>query len=178
MVISAPLAAPGYALDPATGVPVGAAMPGYIRILTGPFNVAGAMCMVLGAMYSFYVYTPKRKLLRGRLQLPVLGQAYAAVAVLVNLLVSLPRALRTIVQGRANSRVPATLLIAVGAAVPAVTSGLNRFGVTWSFFLGEFLGVLMIFLGFLISEEVFRNLRILFTRKLLWRRPEHEVEAA
>jgi hypothetical protein len=32
--------------------------------------------------------------------------------------------------------------------------------VTWSFFLGEFLGVLLIFTGFLVSEEVFKNIRI------------------
>jgi hypothetical protein len=55
--------------------------------------------------------------------------------------------------------VPATLLIALGAFIPGTTSSLNRFGVTWSFFLGEFLGVLLIFAGFLISEEVFRSFR-------------------
>ena len=55
---------------------------------------------------------------------------------------------------------PATILIALGAFIPGVTSGLNRFGVTWSFYLGEFLGVLLIFAGFLVSEEVFKNIRI------------------
>jgi hypothetical protein len=48
-----------------------------------------------------------------------------------------------------------------------LTSGLNRFGVTWSFFLGEFLGVLLIFAGFLVSEEVFKNIRVGAT---LWSR--------
>jgi hypothetical protein len=48
-----------------------------------------------------------------------------------------------------------------------VTSSLNRFGVTWSFFLGEFLGLVLIFVGFLVSEEVFRNLRLGTT---LWSR--------
>ena len=59
------------------------------------------------------------------------------------------------------------ILIALGAFIPGVTSGLNRFGVTWSFFLGEFLGVVLIFAGFLVSEEVFRNLRLGVT---LWSR--------
>jgi hypothetical protein len=56
--------------------------------------------------------------------------------------------------------VPATLLIALGGFVPGVTSGLNRFGVTWSFFLGELLGVLLIFAGFVVSEEMFRSFRL------------------
>jgi hypothetical protein len=56
--------------------------------------------------------------------------------------------------------VPATLLIALGGFIPGVTSGLNRFGITWAFFLGELLGVLLIFAGFLVSEEVFKDLRL------------------
>jgi hypothetical protein len=87
----------------------------------------------------------------------------------VNFVASLPGALVALVAGKLNSRVPATILIAAGAFIPGLTSGLNRFGVTWSFFLGEFLGVLLIFAGFLVSEEVFRNVRLGVT---LWsRRP-------
>jgi hypothetical protein len=56
--------------------------------------------------------------------------------------------------------VPATLLIAVGGFIPGVTSGLDRFGITWAFFLGELLGLLFIFSGFLVSEDVFRDLRL------------------
>ena len=48
-------------------------------------------------------------------------------------------------------RVPATILIAIGGFIPGWTSGLNRFGITWSFFIGELLGVVFIFLGFLVS---------------------------
>src|SRR4029077_1354931 len=40
LVLGAPLAAPGYALDPHTHVPVGGAFPGYARVLTAPFNIA------------------------------------------------------------------------------------------------------------------------------------------
>jgi hypothetical protein len=66
-------------------------------------------------------------------------------------------------------------LIALGAFIPGVTSGLNRFGVTWSFFLGEFLGVLLIFAGFLVSEEVFKNIRLGAT---LWSRATSETAMA
>jgi hypothetical protein len=160
LVLTATLAAPGYALDPNTHVPVGSAFPGYVRVLTGPFNIAGALSLVFGAIYSAYVYMPKHKVLRAKVRTPVLAQLYGAVAVSVNLVVSLPGAVRALFQGKLNSRVPATILIALGAFIPGLTSGLNRFGVTWSFFLGEFLGVLLIFVGFLVSEEVFRNVRI------------------
>jgi len=85
----------------------------------------------------------------------------------VNFIVSLPRAAEALFAGKLNSRVPATILIAIGAFIPGLTSGLNRFGVTWSFFLGEFFGLLFIFAGFLVSEEVFRNVRLGTT---LWSR--------
>jgi hypothetical protein len=159
LVLTAPLHSPGYATDPGTGVPVGSAMPSYIRVLPITFNVAGAFCLVLGAKYSAYIYMPKRKLLRARRLPPIAAQLYGVLAVIVNLAVSLPGAIAAVAAGRVNSRVPATLLIALGGFIPGVTSALNRFGITWSFFLGEFLGVLMIFIGFLISEEVFARAR-------------------
>jgi hypothetical protein len=160
LVFTASVSAPGYALDPVSHVPVGSAMPGYVRILTGPFNIFGALCLVLGAVYSAYIYMPKRRLLGRRRLPPVAAQVYGALAVGVNFVASLPHALSELAGGRLSSRVPATLLIALGGFVPGVTSGLNRFGVTWSFFLGELLGVLLIFTGFLVSEEVFRSLRL------------------
>jgi hypothetical protein len=175
LTFSAPLAAPGWALDPNTHVPVGSAFPGYVRVLTGPFNIAGALCLVFGAIFSAYVYMPKRKVLRAKVKIPVVAQLYGATAIAVNLVASLPVAVPELVRGKVNSRVPATILIAAGALIPGVTSGLNRFGVTWSFFLGEFLGVLLIFAGFLVSEEVFRNVRLI---AVIWSRPsalEREV---
>jgi hypothetical protein len=150
MTLSAPLPAPGWAVDPNTHVPVGSGYPGYLRVLTGPFNIAGALCLVFGAMYSAYVYMPKQRLVPAR---------FGVLAIVPNFLVSLPNAIRALFRGELNSRVPATLLIAIGAFIPGVTSGLNRFGITWSFFLGEFVGVLLIFAGFLVSEEVFRTFR-------------------
>lgn len=80
--------------------------------------------------------------------------------------------------GTINSRVPATFLIAVGAIIPAITSGMNRFGATGGFFVGEFLGVLFLFAGFLVSIEVFANLRVQFTSIVLWRRRVQEPSAS
>ncbi len=166
LVLTAPLAAPGWAVDPNTHVPVGSAFPGYVRVLTGPFNIAGALSLVLGAVYSAYIYMPKKRVLPAR---------YSVAAIVVNFVASLPSAVAALFQGKLNSRVPATILIAVGAFIPGLTSGLNRFGVTWSFFLGEFVGVLLIFAGFLVSEEVFRNVRVGTT---LWsRRPSTSLES-
>ena len=150
MTLTAPLPAPGWAVDPNTHVPVGSAYPGYLRVLTGPFNIAGALCLVFGAIYSAYVYMPKRRVLPAR---------FGVLAIVPNFFASLPGAIAALFRGELNSRVPATLLIALGAFIPGVTSGLNRFGITWSFFLGEFLGVVLIFAGFLVSEEVFRTFR-------------------
>jgi hypothetical protein len=175
MTLTAGLAAPGWAVDPSTHVPVGTAFPGYLRVLSPPFNIAGALCLVFGAIYSAYIYMPKRKVLRAKVRTPVVAQLYGGAAVSVNLVASLPAATGALLSGKLNSRVPATILIAAGAFIPGVTSGLNRFGVTWSFFLGELLGVLLIFSGFLVSEEVFRNIRI---GSKIWSRPASEAAFA
>lgn len=160
LVLSAPVASPGYAVDAVTGVPVGEAMAPYLRPLTIPFNVGGALALVFGAIFSAYVYMPKRKVLRGRPLPPVIAQAYGALAVVVNLLASLPGALAALARGELNSRVPATLLIALGGFVPGLTSSLNRFGVTWSFFAGELIGIVLIFAGFVMSTEAFGRTRV------------------
>ena len=51
-------------------------------------------------------------------------------------------------------RVASNVLIALGALTPSITGLLNRWGLTTSFYTGEFLGVLFIFAGFLASREV------------------------
>ncbi|MEK7862039.1 MAG: hypothetical protein AAB295_02105, partial [Chloroflexota bacterium] len=160
LVLTAPIASPGYAVDHVTGVPVGEAMPSALRPLTIPFNVGGALALVCGAIFSAYVYMPKRKAMRARVLPPVLAQLYGTLAIVVNLLVSLPGAFRALVRGELHSRVPATMLIALGGFIPGLTSGLNRFGITWSFFLGELIGVLLIFAGFVVSTEVFTRTRV------------------
>jgi hypothetical protein len=174
VTLTAPLAAPGFALDPSTHVPVGSSFPGYVRVLTGPFNIAGALCLFSGGLYSAYLYMPKRRVLHAKVSTPVLAQLYGLATVTVNFFASVPAAVAALREGKLHSRVPATILIALGAFIPGLTSGLNRFGITWSFFLGEFLGVLLIFLGFLVSEEVFRKVRI---GSMTWKRPSVEGEA-
>lgn len=138
----------GY-VDPKTDVPVATAFPGYLRVSSVPFNAGGGLALVFGALYSAYIYMPKRRAMQAR---------FAALAVAVNFIASLPGAVAALLANRLNSRVPATILIAVGALVPGVTSSLNRFGITWSYYLGEFIGIVLIFAGFLVSEEVFRTL--------------------
>jgi len=64
-------------------------------------------------------------------------------------------------RSRTNAhRMVSNVLIAAGAFIPVVTGMLSRFGMTGTFFIGELLGVLVIFVGFLISAEVFATYRI------------------
>jgi hypothetical protein len=48
-------------------------------------------------------------------------------------------------------RLVSNVLIAVGAFVPSLASGLTRFGITSLFFVGELLGLLCLIAGFLLS---------------------------
>jgi hypothetical protein len=168
-VFTVPVADPGYAIDE-IGIPVGTAMPADLRIMTPPFNIVGAFALVFGAVYSAYIFMPKARVLRVTTTIPLVGGLGRAIAVVVNFVASLPGAWRALRAGTLNSRVPATLLIAIGGFIPGWTSGLNRFGITWSFFIGELLGVVFIFLGFLVSIEVFSDVRLPFTRIVLRRR--------
>jgi hypothetical protein len=163
------LPAPGYALDAATGQPTATLMPGYLRLLTPMTNIPGGLALLLGAVFSAYVFMPKRRVLAYSLDPNQPGDHFlfnlviAVVAIPVNLVASLPGAFRALVTGRIHSRVPATLLIAVGALIPSVTDSLARLGTTDLFYLGKFLGVVFLFAGFLVSIEVFREIRIPFT---------------
>jgi hypothetical protein len=176
MAFTAPLAPPGYALDPQTLIPTGELMPGYLRLLTPFFNITGAFSLGLGALYSAYVFMPKRRVVRYSLRgdQGIAGVAWnilkAPVAIAVNLVASIPGAVAALFRGRLSSRVPATILIAIGATIPAFTSGANRFGATSAFFVGELLGVVFLLLGFLVSIEVFSDIRLPFTRIVLARR--------
>jgi len=169
MVATPPLPAPGYALSPSTGQPVGDAMPGYLRLLTPVMNIPGALSLLLGAVFSTYVFMPKRRVLPYSLDPNQPGDQFlfnlfiAPVAIVVNLVASLPGAFRDLLAGRLHSRVPATILIAIGAFFPTITDSLNRAGSTELFQLGKFLGVVFLFAGFLVSVEVFREIRIPFT---------------
>jgi hypothetical protein len=164
------LPAPGYVLDPTTGMPVATIIPGYLRLLTPFLNITGAFALLLGAVFSAYVFMPKRRVLAYSLDPNQPGDqflfnlAISPVAIAVNFVASLPGAVRALFAGELHSRVPATILIAIGAFIPTVTDGLVRFGYTEAFELGKFLGVVFLLAGFLVSAEVFREIRIPFTR--------------
>ena len=177
IVLTAVIPAPGYALD-ANGIPVGTAMPGSVRLLTPLFNVTGGFALALGALYSTYVFMPKKRVIRydlsrsGGVGPLLVNLVIAPIAITVNLLASIPGATTALFHGRLNSRVPATILLAIGGFIPSMTSGLSRFGVTETFFLGELLGVVFLFAGFLVSVEVFREFRIPFTHRVFRVRSE------
>lgn len=182
MAFTAALAPPGYSLDSKTLIPTGQMMPGYLRLLTPFFNVTGAFALGLGALYSAYTFMEKRRVIRYSLRgdQGVLRLAWnlllAPVAITVNFVASLPGAVVALVRGRLSSRVPATILIAIGATIPAFTSGANRFGATSAFFVGELLGILFLFMGFLVSIEVFSDIRLPFTRVVLARRKQPDSQ--
>ena len=163
------LPAPGFALNPQTHVPVADLFPGTIRLLTPFLNVSGGLALILGAIFSTYVFMPKRRVLSHSLDPNQPGDqflfnlAIAPVAIVVNFVASLPAMLAALWRGQLHSRVPATILIAVGAFIPSVTDSLNRFGSTELFQVGKFLGVVFLFAGFLVSIEVFREIRVPFT---------------
>lgn len=169
MLITPPLPAPGYALGPVTGQPVGDAMPGYLRLLTPVMNIPGALSLLLGAVFSTYVFMPKKRVLPYSLDPDQPGDQFlfnlfiAPVAIVVNLIASLPAAARDLVAGRLHSRVPATILIGLGAFFPTITDSLNRAGSTELFAIGKLLGIVFMLAGFLVSSEVFREVRIPFT---------------
>ncbi len=169
LIAGAPLF-PGSFVDAKTHIPTGDLLPGYLRLMTPFFNVTGAFALSLGALFSAYVFMPKRRVIAYTLRRGqpigelVVNLLTGIVAFPVNLVASLPGAVVALVTGRLHSRVPATILIAIGGIIPAITSGLNRFGETSGFFVGELLGVVFLFAGFLVSVEVFREFRIPFTR--------------
>ncbi len=92
------LPAPGYAVDPATGAPVATLFPPQLRLLTPFLNITGAFALILGAVFSTYVFMPKRRVLAYSLDPDQPGDEFlfnlliAPVAIIVNLVASLPGA--------------------------------------------------------------------------------------
>jgi hypothetical protein len=172
MVISA-LPAPGYAIDPTTDAPVATILPPALRLLTPFMNVTGAFALILGALFSAYVFMPKRRVLSYSLDPGQSGDSFlfnlliAPVAITVNFVASLPGMAIALARGDVNSRVPATLLIALGAFIPALTDTFNRFGSTDFYQLGKLLGALLLLAGFLVSAETFVDVRVPFTSIVL-----------
>ena len=107
LVATAALPAPGWATDPQTGAPVAQLVPPTLRLLTPLLNISGAFALLTGALFSVYVFMPKRRVLpyssdpdqRGDELL--FNLAIAPVALTVNFFRSLPDAWRSWRAGRA-----------------------------------------------------------------------------
>ncbi len=170
LMLTTTLAAPGFAVDAATGQPKADLFPGTLRLLTPFLNVTGGLVLAFGALFSAYVFMPKRRVLPYSLDPGQTGDQFlfnlliAPVALTVNFLASLPVAVRELLAGRLHSRVPATILIAIGAFVASAGDSLNRFGVTAPFAIAKLIAVVFLLAGFLVSIEAFREFRIPFTR--------------
>jgi hypothetical protein len=179
IILNAQLPAPGYSVDPVTNIPTGDILPGTIRLLTPFMNITGGIALVLGALFSAYMFMPKRRVLSYSLDPVQSGDVFlfnlliAPIAIVVNFVASLPGTFQALVRGRLHSRVPATILIAVGALVASSTDSLNRFGSTELFQAGKLLAIVLLLAGFLVSIEVFRDIRVPFTTlRLLGSRAE------
>ena len=169
---------PGYSVSD-TGAPTAAIIPPALRLLTPFMNVTGAFSLILGALFSAYVFMPKKRVLDYSLDPNQSGESFlfqlilSPFAITVNFIASLPGAIVALFRGELNSRVPATLLIAIGAFIPTVTDSLNKFGSTELYELGKLLGVVFLFAGFLVSTETFHEIRIPFTGIVLRTRSHH-----
>ncbi len=184
LMLTVTLPPPGYVADPATGVPTGELFPGTIRLLTPFLNITGGLALAFGALFSAYVFMPKRRVLAYSLDPNQPGDQFlfnlliSPIAIIVNFVASVPGAVRALLAGRLHSRVPATILIAAGGFLASGGDALNRFGVTNYFQVGKFLALVLILVGFLISIEAFREIRIPFTSVVLRSaRREHDVTA-
>jgi hypothetical protein len=163
-----PLAAP-YQLDATTGQPVADLFPGSLRLLTPFLNITGGFALAFGALFSAWIFMPKRRVLAYSLDPNQKGDSFifnliiSLIALPVNFVASLPGAIADLVRGRLHSRVPATLLIALGGFVASAGDSLNRFGITGPFAVAKFLSVVLLLVGFLVSIEAFREIRVPFT---------------
>ncbi|HVM29322.1 MAG TPA: hypothetical protein VM305_00930 [Candidatus Limnocylindrales bacterium] len=179
-----PLASSTIAIDPHTGVPTGAAIAGPERLISLLMNISGGLALILGALFSAYVFMPKRRVLDYSLDPGQPGDQFvfnliiAPVAIAVNFVASLPGAARALATGRIHSRVPATMLIAIGGFAAGAGDLLSRLGSTDLFQAAKLLAVMLIFLGFLVSIEAFREVRIPFTRVVLRTARRERAEAA
>lgn len=165
-----PLSAPLPAQD---AVPTGAAFTSPVRIFSLFLNVPGGIGLVLGAFFSAYVFMPKKRYLPYSLDPGQKGDQFlfnliiAVVAIPVNFVLSLPAAIVALLTGRIHSRVPATLLIALGGLIVSAGDSLARMGSTSMYSVAKLAGLVLIFLGFLVSIEAFREIRIPFTGRVL-----------
>jgi hypothetical protein len=181
LMLTVTLPPPGYALDPATGVPTGELFPGTIRLLTPFMNITGGFALVFGALFSAYIFMPKKRVLGYSLDENASSDQFlfnlfiSWIAIIVNFFASIPGAVRALFAGKLHSRVPATILIAIGGFLASGGDTLQRFGVTNYFQVGKLLALLFILAGFLVSIEAFREIRVPFTSIRL-RKARREAE--
>lgn len=167
-VLTASLPAGPIALDP-HGVPALDPLPGMLRLLAVFMSFTGGVSLLLGALFSAYVFMPKKRVLDYSLDAEQKGDVMlfnlliAPVALAVNFIASLPGAVKGLLLGRLHSRVPATLLIAAGALLISGTDFGVKSGSTEIFQASKLIGICLIFGGFLVSNEAFRELRVPFT---------------
>jgi hypothetical protein len=170
LMVTTTLPAPGYAVDSTTGQPVADLLPGSLRLLTPFLNITGGLAaLAFGALFSAYTFMPKRRVLAYSLDEGQPGDQYlfnmflGLIAIPVNFVASIPDAWRAFVAGKLNSRVPATILIALGGFVASAGDALNRFGITAPFALAKLVAVILLLWGFLVSSETFHRIRVPFT---------------
>jgi len=161
------------ALPAQDAVPTGAALIGPVRIISLFLNVPGGIALILGALFSTYIFMPKKRVLDYSLDAGQPGDQFlfniflAIIAIPVNFVASLPGAIAALFTGRIHSRVPTTLLIAIGGIVVSSADALSRLGSTSFYSAAKLVALVLIFAGFVISTEVFREVRIPFTRRVL-----------
>ena len=183
LMVTTELPPPGWAVDPATGVVSPELFPGTLRLLTPFLNITGGLALALGAIFSAYVFMPKKRVLSYSLDPNQKGDEFlfnlliALPAFTVNFVASLPGAVRALFAGRLHSRVPATILIAIGGFAASSGDILLRFGVSDFFYVGKLFAVICLLAGFLVSIEAFAEFRIPFTGVVLARRRPDDPQA-
>ena len=144
-------------------------------------NITGGLALALGALFSAYMFMPKKRVLS--YSLDERGARRPVPLQPADLARRDRRQLRRLaaagdpgaVRRKLHSRVPATILIAIGGFLASGGDALNRFGVTNYFEVGKFLAVLFLLAGFLVSIEAFRVIRIPFTSIVLSRRQSETI---
>lgn len=110
---------------------------------------------VLAAAFAWIVATATVNVAAFQLPLPA-GQGFAPSVRIWSPLFTIPGSLALIgiaLYSYWRSRLAFNLWIAAGAIVAAGSGSLATFGVTWALYLGELLGIALMFWGFLASRE-------------------------
>ena len=114
-----------------------------MRLISLFLNVPGGLALILGALFSAYIFMPKKRVLDYSLDAGQSGDQFlfnlliAPVAIPVNFFASLPGAIEALFAGKIHSRVPATLLIAIGGIIASSADALSRLGSTDLYSAGQ-----------------------------------------